>query len=118
MRTLWAKRTPVGPGVGSHPGEVSGVLGELLAIAGVEIAFERAGRAIQALLMLEVSDNTIRKQTQQMGEKQAQVETEWIEESQDEAWLQEREEGSGQCRSDYMVRWMVPRCRRARNGES
>jgi len=76
---------------GIHPGEVSPVLGKLLAIAGVEVAFERARRAVQEFLLLEVSDNTIRKQTQLLGEKQAQCEAGWIRDSQDEVWLQDRE---------------------------
>jgi hypothetical protein len=74
-----------------QPGEVSPVLGKLLAIAGVEVAFERARRAVQEFLLIEVSDNTIRKQTQRVGEKQAQCEAVWIQESQDEDWLQTRE---------------------------
>lgn len=76
---------------GIHPGEVSPVLGKLLAIAGVDIAFERAKRKIKEFLLVEVSDNTIRKQTQLMGEKQAQLEAAWIRDSHDESWLQNRE---------------------------
>jgi predicted SprT family Zn-dependent metalloprotease len=76
---------------GINPGEVSPVLGKLLAIAGVDIAFERARRKIKEFLLVEVSDNTIRKQTQLMGQKQALLETKWIQSSQDEAWLQSRE---------------------------
>lgn len=67
---------------GIQPGEVSPVLGKLLAIAGVDIAFERGRRKTQEYLLVEVSDNTIRKQTQRMGEKQAQLEAEWIRDSQ------------------------------------
>lgn len=76
---------------GLHPGEVRAVMGKLLAIAGVDIAFEKARRKIKEYLLVEVSDNTIRKQTQRMGYKQAQLEGRWIAESEDEAWLQERE---------------------------
>jgi hypothetical protein len=76
---------------GICPGEVSPVLGKLLAIAGVDIAFEKARRKIKEYILVEVSDNTIRKQTQRMGEKQARLEAEWIEESHDESWLQNRE---------------------------
>jgi hypothetical protein len=76
---------------GLHPGEVSPVLGRLLAIAGVDIAFERARRKIKEFLLVEVSDNTIRKQTQLMGEKQAHIEAQWKRESYDASWLQERE---------------------------
>ena len=68
-----------------HPGQVSPVMGKLLAIAGVDIAFDRARRKIQEFLLVEVSDNTIRKQTQLMGHKQANLEAEWIQESHNEA---------------------------------
>lgn len=74
-----------------NPGAVSGVLGELLAIMGVEMAFDRASRSIQAFLLLEVSDNTIRKQTQAVGDRQAQREAQWIADSLDEDWLQQRQ---------------------------
>jgi hypothetical protein len=76
---------------GIRPGGVSAVLGRLLAIAGVNIAFERARRKIKEFLLVEVSDNTIRKQTQLLGEKQAQIEVRWIRDSHDETWLQNRE---------------------------
>jgi len=80
---------------GIHPGEVSPVLGRLLAIAGVDIAFEKAQRKIKEFLLVEISDNTIRKQTQLMGDKQAQIEAQWIRDSQDEIWLQNRERKIG-----------------------
>lgn len=76
---------------GISPGEVSAVLRKLLAIVGVDIAFERARRTIREFLLVEVSDNTIRKQTQYMGERQAEIEAEWMRDSNDEIWLQERE---------------------------
>ena len=76
---------------GISPGEVSAVLRKLLAIVGVDIAFERARRTIKEFLLVEVSDNTIRKQTQYMGERQAEIEAEWMRDSDDESWLQERE---------------------------
>ena len=80
---------------GLWPGEVSQVLGKLLAIAGEDIAFERARRTIQGMLLLEVSDNSIRKQTQDEGVRQAENEAEWIRESHDERWLQKRERRMG-----------------------
>jgi len=76
---------------GLKPGEVSPIMGRLLAIAGVDIAFERARRKIKEFMMVEVSDNTIRKQTQLMGDRQAQIEAKWIRDSHDETWLQNRE---------------------------
>lgn len=74
-----------------QPGAVSAVMGKLLAMAGVDLSFKRACRKIWEFLLVEVSDNTIRKQTQLMGQKQAQREKDWIAQSQEEAWLQERE---------------------------
>lgn len=76
---------------GINPGEVSPVLGKLLCIAGVDIAFERASKKVKEFLLVDVSDNTIRKQTQHTGQKQAQLESRWIRDGQDEAWLQSRE---------------------------
>lgn len=80
---------------GLSRGEVSQVLGKLLAIAGVDIAFERGRRTIKEMLLLEVSDNSIRKQTQDEGKRQAEMEREWIRDSHDERWLQKRERDIG-----------------------
>lgn len=85
------KQTRLDQEWGLSPGEVSPVMGKLLAIEGVNVAFEKAKRKVKEFLLVEVSDNTIRKQTQLIGEKKAQLEAKWIQESQDEAWLQERE---------------------------
>lgn len=74
-----------------RPGEVSPVMSKLLAITGVDVAFERAKRNLAEFLLVEISDNTIRKHTQKMGEKQAETESVWISQSQDESWLQLRE---------------------------
>jgi hypothetical protein len=53
---------------GINPGEGSPVMGKLMAITGVDISFEKACRKIKAFLLVEVSDNTIRKQTGLMGQ--------------------------------------------------
>lgn len=76
---------------GLNPGEVSPVMSKLLAIVGVDLAFGKATRKIKEFLLVEVSDNTIRKQTQLLGQKQAQLESQWVCDSQDEGWLQQRE---------------------------
>lgn len=76
---------------GIQPGQVSPALSILLAIAGVDLAFEKAREHVEKFLLIKVSDNTIRKQTQVMGKKQAQQEAQWILTSHDEEWLQERE---------------------------
>jgi len=74
-----------------HPGEVSPIMGRLLTISGVEQAFGKAKKNIHEFLLVDVSDNTIRSITQKVGEKQAELEAEWIKESQDETWLQKRD---------------------------
>lgn len=71
-------------------GEVSAGLGSLLALAGVEASFEEGRRKIQRYLGIEVSDNTIRKETELFGQLQAKAEQEWKAKSQDPGYLQER----------------------------
>lgn len=64
----------------------------LLGMAGVTVAFEEARHQIQRYLQVEVSANTIRQETQLLGERQAQQERSWVENSQDLAYLQQREQ--------------------------
>jgi hypothetical protein len=71
-------------------GEVTAGLGSLLALAGVEASFEQGRRKIQRYLGIDVSDNTIRKETELFGRLHAAEEQEWKDKSQDEAYLQER----------------------------
>ena len=71
-------------------GEVTAGLGSLLALAGVEASFEEGRRKIQRYLGIEVSDNTIRKETQLFGQLQAEEEQEWKAKSQDPSYLQAR----------------------------
>jgi predicted SprT family Zn-dependent metalloprotease len=72
------------------PGAVTAGLGSLLALAGVEASFEEGRRKIQRYLGIEVSDNTIRKETELFGRLQAAEEQAWKDKSQDVGYLQER----------------------------
>ncbi len=65
-------------------------LASLLGIAGVETSFEKASQLVQRFLLVEVSENTVRKETQRLGQLQAQRETTWIQESQDTEVYRER----------------------------
>jgi len=85
------KKHEVDKQLGIQPGEVSPALSKLLTIAGVETAIEKGVKLLKEFLLIDISDNTIRKYTQWAGEKQAQVEARWIAESHEEAWLQARE---------------------------
>lgn len=76
-------------------GEVTAGLAELLALAGVETAFAESSRLIERFLLIRVSDNTLRKETERFGELQKMREEEWKRQSQDETWLQARLQKEG-----------------------
>jgi len=57
-------------------------------LAGVELAFEHSQRWLKGFLLFDVSENTIRHETQALGQKQAAHETQLHQQSQDPAWLQ------------------------------
>ena len=69
------------------PGQVSRGLAPLLGLLGIGEAFDKAQKKAQHLLLLEISDNTIRKATQQLGETQALREEEWQDQSKSLAYL-------------------------------
>jgi hypothetical protein len=73
---------------GLHAGQVSAGLAELLTLAGVEMAFEHSRRWLKGFLLFEVSENTIRQETQALGQEQTAHETQLRGQSQDETWLQ------------------------------
>lgn len=86
---------PLDRRMGIEPGQVTSGLAKLLALAGVEVAFEEAGRWMEQFLLFRVSDNTIRTETERFGEFQAKREVQWQEHSQDERELQQRLQQKG-----------------------
>jgi hypothetical protein len=72
-------------------GQATKGMSRLLGLAGVTVSFEEASRQIQEYLQVDVCANTIRQETQRIGQKQAKREQNWIEQSQDLEYLQERE---------------------------
>lgn len=68
---------------GLRPGQVSAGLAHLLALEGIEVSFEEASRKVAEMLLVQVSENTIRQVTQRFGALQEEVEGEWHAESQD-----------------------------------
>lgn len=76
---------------GLRAGQATEVMSSLLGIAGITVSFEEARRQIKQYLEVEVCANTIRLETQRIGEKQAVREQTWIAQSQDISYLQERE---------------------------
>lgn len=76
--------------MGLQPGEVSAGLAQLLGLAGVEMAYEEATRLVERFLLIGVSDNTVRKETERFGELQGIEEKQWEQDSQAESQLQTR----------------------------
>lgn len=77
---------------GIEPGKVTAGLAQLLALSGIDKSFEEGQEWLKAFLLFEVSENTIRSETQVLGELQRKMEEEWIKEMQNEAVLQKREQ--------------------------
>ena len=59
------------------PGEMSQGLKPLLALLGIQTSFDEAAELAKALLLLEISDNSIRKAVQWVGQKQDAIEEKW-----------------------------------------
>lgn len=67
--------------MGLAAGQVTSGLAELLALTGVEVAFEEATRFLERLLLFRVSDNTLRKETERFGQLQHEQEAAWQQQS-------------------------------------
>ncbi len=60
-----------------EPGEMSQGLKPLLALLGIQTSFDEAAKLAKALLGVEISDNSIRKAVQWVGQKQVAREEKW-----------------------------------------
>ena len=74
-------QSPLDREMGIEAGEVTAGLAEMLALAGVEVAFEEASRWLERFLLFRVSDNTVRKETEYFGELSKAEEERWKEQS-------------------------------------
>lgn len=86
---------PLDGRLGIEAGQVTAGLAELLALAGVEVAFEEATRWLERFLLFRVSDNTLRKETEGFGKLQQGEEADWQKHSQEPGWLQVRQRELG-----------------------
>ena len=77
---------------GIEPGQVTAGLAQLLALSGIDKSFEEGQAWLKAFLLFEVSENTIRAETQVLGALQRKAEEAWIAEMHNEAGLQKREQ--------------------------
>lgn len=90
-----ARQSALDRRIGIEAGQVTAGLAELLALAGVEVAFEEATHWLEHYLLFRVSDNTLRQETEQFGDLQKTQEEEWKQKSQDANWLQQRQRELG-----------------------
>jgi len=83
---------PVDQRYGIEPGKVTCGLAHLVALSGINKAFDDGRKWLKEYLLFEVSENTVRAETQKMGELQRQADAELVKEMQEEAGLQKREQ--------------------------
>ena len=81
---------PVDDQYGLVPGAVTAGLAALLGLGGIELSFGESRDWLKAFLLFEVSENTIRSETQTMGVVQEEREDAWCRQSQDLDHLQAR----------------------------
>jgi len=74
-----------------EPGKVTAGLAHLIALSGIKESFEEGRKWLKEYLLFEVSENTVRSETQKMGELQRQADQELVKAMQDEKSLQQRE---------------------------
>ena len=88
-------RAPLDKQYGLEPGAVTAGLAALVAQAGVVFSYDQSPRWLEAYLLFDVAENTVRAKTEQMGALQAEGEKEMIKKSQQEGYLQERQRQPG-----------------------
>jgi hypothetical protein len=88
-------KAPLDEQFGLEPGAVTAGLAALLALAGIEFSYDESPKWLQAYLLFDISENTVRSETEQMGALQDKREAELVKQSQDEVYLQERQRHPG-----------------------
>lgn len=88
-------KAPLDEKFGLKPGAVTAGLATLLALAGVGFSYTESPKWLQAYLLFDISENTVRSETEQMGKLQEKYEKELIQKSQTESYLQERQQNPG-----------------------
>lgn len=83
-------KSPLDETLGIEPGKISAELARLLALVGVELPYEASSQLVEEFLLLRLSENSIREETQRFGQYQAEQEGRLIEQTEDEVYLQGR----------------------------
>jgi hypothetical protein len=84
-------KAPVDQKYGIEPGKVTAGLANLVGLSGIDKAFEDGKKWLKSFLLFEVSENTIRAETEKLGAIQRQMDVDLVHAMQDEACLQKRE---------------------------
>jgi hypothetical protein len=86
---------PMDQRLGLRPGQMSAEVESLAGMTGVQVPFGQGSALFEALTLVSLSDHSLAKATQDMGAEVQAQEREWIQQSQDEGWLQEQERLAG-----------------------
>jgi len=81
---------PLDQKLGLRPGQMSAELESLSGMTGAQLPFGQGSDLFEALTLISLSDQSVAKATQAMGEEVRALEQEWLVHSRDEAWLQEQ----------------------------
>ena len=82
---------PLDQQLGLRPGQISAELESLSGMTGAQLPFGQGSQLFEALTLISVSDQTVAKATQAVGEEVQALELEWIAQSRDGDWLQEQQ---------------------------
>jgi hypothetical protein len=88
-------KSPLDGRFGLEPGSVTSGLAALLALAGIAFSYDESPKWLDEYLLFEVSENTVRSETEQIGELQQQQEETLIKQSQEETFQQDRQRHPG-----------------------
>lgn len=83
-------KAPLDEDYGLKPGAFTSGLAQLMALAGIAFSFEESGKWLSEFLLFEISENSIRSETEGLGLIQKQADEQAIESSQEEKALQDR----------------------------
>jgi hypothetical protein len=81
---------PLDQKLGLRPGQMSAELESLSGMTGAQLPFGPGSNLFEALTLISLSDQSVAKATQAMGEEVQALEQEWLAHSRDDAWLQEQ----------------------------
>ena len=83
-------KAPLDERFGLQAGQVTAGMADLLPKTGAELAFEHSGCFLERFLFFQVSENTVGKETERIGQLQTEMEASHKEGSQSSDYLQER----------------------------